>query len=170
MHGTKAPPMGADGKVGVTFMHEFSSSVRRFLSKIGFNYMAWAIVPDFALRSEFDETRSFIRYGTEPPNEIVRVRLRPILAEELLGGVKITEGHVVTLNANPDRDKVEALVTLFNVVRYSILLARTYKSLWFATGHHFDVRGRTIRKLRVQPELIVGTKSPEFGHPTVEKT
>jgi hypothetical protein len=63
--------MGTDGDVGVNFLHEFSSSVRR-LAKIAFNYMAWTAGPDFAMRSEFDTARAFVRDGTEPSNEIVR--------------------------------------------------------------------------------------------------
>lgn len=147
-HGTMGPPMGTDGKVGVNFIHEFSSSVRRFLAKIAFNYMAWAAGPDFALRSEFDTARAFVRDGTEPSNEIVRLRRKPILGEELLTGVKITNGHVVTLNSNPDQDRVEGQLTLFNALRYTIVLAPAYSWLWFVKGHHFDIHSRQIRKLR----------------------
>ena len=154
MHGTKAPPMGADGKVGVTFMHEFQSSVRPFLAKFGFNYMAWVAGAEFALRPEFDEARSFIRYGTETAKDIVRVLRRPILAEELFSGLKITDGHVIALNANPDQNRVEALLTLFNTMRYRVILAPAYSGLWFAKGHHFDIHSRRIRELRVEPELI----------------
>jgi hypothetical protein len=153
-HGTKAPPMEIDGKVGATFIHEFKSSVRRFLAKTAFNFMAWVAGPDFALRPEFDEARSFILYGTEPPKDIVRVMRRPILADELFSGSRITDGHVVTINANPDQDRVEALLSLFNSVRYRIILAPAYNGLWFAKGHVFEIRSRTIRELRVEPQLF----------------
>jgi len=148
-HGTMAPPMGTDGKVGVKFIHEFSSSVRKFLAKIAFNYMAWAVGPEFALRPEFDAARAFVRYGTEPSNEIVRLRRKPILCEELLTGIKITNGHVVTLNTNPDQDRVEGQLALFNALQYTIVLAAAYSGLWLAPkGHHFDIHSRQIRELR----------------------
>lgn len=43
---------GKDGKVGISFMNEFNSVVRRFLTKIAFNYMAWVRGPEFTLRQD----------------------------------------------------------------------------------------------------------------------
>jgi hypothetical protein len=94
---------------------------------------------------EFDEARSFVRHGTEPSKDVVRVMRRPILADELFSGSRITDGHVATLNANRDQDRVEAQLALFNSVRYRIILAPAYAGLWFAKGHVFDIRSRTIR-------------------------
>jgi len=145
--GTLAPPIGQDGKVGINFTHEFNVVVTRCLAKIAFNYLAWVAGPEFALRPEFDEVRSFIRYGIEPSGGIVYVSSRPILAQERFGGAKITEGHLLAVEAIPERHRVEVRLALFNGLSYRIPLSRSYGGIWFAKGHHFDIRSGEISEL-----------------------
>jgi|SRR5271157_16802 len=149
--GTLTAPIGRDGKVGINFESEFNSVVRRCLAKIAFNYLAWAAGPDFALRPEFDRVRSFILHGTEPSDEIVYLHKKPIVAQELIGGIKITDGHLVALEAMPDQHKVEVLLSLFNSLRYRIVLSSDYDGLWFAKGHHFDILSRKVSELAPTP-------------------
>jgi len=145
--GKRTPPMGKDGKVGIRFMNEFDAVVRRCLAKIAFNYFAWAVGGDFGLRSDFDHARSFIRYGTEPSKSIVYVGSRPILAEERLTGTQVTQGHLITMEALPDQGRVEVRLSLFNSLKYRIVLSYDYRGIWFAKGHHFDVQSRKCTEL-----------------------
>ncbi|MGB7555854.1 MAG: hypothetical protein WBM04_15895 [Candidatus Korobacteraceae bacterium] len=152
--GTCTAPIGRDGKVGIKFESEFNSVVRRCLAKIAFNYMTYAAGPGFALRPGFDKVRSFILRGTGPSEGIVYLRNKPIVAQELLGGIRVTDGHLIVLEAKPDQRKVEVLLSLFNSLRYRIVLSSGYSGLWFAKGHHFDIASGEVSELAPTPELV----------------
>jgi len=72
-----------------------------------------------------------------------------VLLEEQIGGGKVTNGHIVVVDWGIDPNQIVGRVTLFNTVRYSIVLSHKYVGLWFplGTGHHFDVTGKKISKL-----------------------
>ena len=153
--GTLSPPIGQDGKVGVSYINDFIASTRRLLAKIAFNYLAWVRDGDFALRREFDPVRSFIRYGTESSTGIVYFNTRPILANERLAGTQVTEGHIVTVEAMPEQRRIESRLSLFNSLKYKVVLSHEYQGLWFAKGHHFDVHSREVTELTSQATFIV---------------
>jgi hypothetical protein len=150
-HGTLTPPIGKDGKVGLNFVNDFNAVVRRFLAKIAFNYLAWVAGAEFALRSEFDGMRNFVRSGTEPSHGGVYVGPRPILAQEILGETRITDGHIITIEAKPDEHRVQAQLSLFNSLKYRIVLSGNYDGIWFAKGHHFDVQRWEVSELASTP-------------------
>jgi hypothetical protein len=145
--GVLEPPMGKDGKVGLNYLHEFNAVVRRCLAKIAFNYLAFVVGEDFARKPDFDAIRAFIRYGTEPENDLVRVSRTPILANELLTGAHVTNGHIIAVEALTDRRQIQARLALFNSLKYRIILAPNYGGLWFAKGHHFDIETRECTEL-----------------------
>src|SRR5260370_23623369 len=157
-HGTLTPPIGKDGKVGLNFMNDFDAVVRRFLAKIAFNYLAWVTGSGFVLRPELDGVRNFIRHRTEPSHGVVYVGPRPILAQEMLSGARITDGHIITIEAKPDEHRVHAQLSLFNSLKYRIVVCANYDGIWFAKGHHFDVQTWEVSELAstqvVQPVSI----------------
>lgn len=159
--GTMSPPIGTDGKVGVRYINDFVVSTRRLLAKIAFNYLAWVRDGESALRPEFDVVRSFIRYGTEPSAGIVYVNPRPILANERLTGSQVTEGHIVTVEAMPERHRIETRLSLFNSLKYRIVLSAEYQRLWFAKGHHFDIHTREVSELMSQATFFVSPGSSD---------
>lgn len=153
--GLMSPPIGKDGKVGINFIHDFVSTTRRLLGKIAFNYLAWVRDAEFTLRSEFDAIRSFIRQGTESSAEIVYFNTHPILANERLTGSQVTEGHLVTVEAIPEQHRIESRLSLFNCLKYKIVLSTEYRGLWFAKGHHFDIHTREVSELQPQATFVV---------------
>jgi hypothetical protein len=157
--GTMSPPIGQDGKVGVSYINDFVASTRRLLAKIAFNHLAWVRDGEFALRPEFDPVRSFIRYGTESATGIVYFNTRPILANEMLAGTQVTEGHIVTVEAMPEKRKIESRLSLFNSLKYRVILSADYDGLWFAKGHHFDVHTREVTELASEATFIVSPAS-----------
>src|SRR6266536_185534 len=157
--GTMSPAIGTDGKVGVRYINAFVVSTRRLLAKIAFNYLAWVRDAEFVLRPEFDAVRSFIRHGTEPSAGVVYFNTRPILANEKLTGLQVTEGHIVTVEAVPEQRRIESRLSLFNSLKYKIVLTAEYDGLWFAKGHHFDIPTREVSELMSQPTFVVGSGS-----------
>jgi hypothetical protein len=155
--GTLSPPIGKDGRVGVNFINKFVASTRRLLAKIAFNYLAWVRGAEFVLQPEFDPVRSFVRYGTESSTGIVYFNTRPILANEKLTGTQITEGHIVTVEGILEKHRIESRLSLFNSLKYRIILSTEYQGLWFAKGHHFDIHTREVSELASQPTFIVGS-------------
>jgi hypothetical protein len=152
---TMSPPIGTDGKVGVRYINDFVLSTRRLLAKVAFNYLAWVRDGEFTLRPEFDAVRSFIRDGTEPSEGIVYFNSRPILANERLTGTQVTEGHIVTVEAMPEQRRIESRLSLFNSLKYRIILSAEHQGLWFAKGHHFDIHTREVSDLASQATFIV---------------
>jgi hypothetical protein len=59
--GTMNPPFDGDGKVMLHVKYQVNRTVARCLCKIAFNYMALTCGETFALSSEFNELRKFIR-------------------------------------------------------------------------------------------------------------
>lgn len=144
--GEIAPPIGNDGKVGLNYLHEFTAVVRRCLAKISFNHLAFVAGDEFARKPDFDPVRSFIRCGA-PDEGIVLLSRKPILADELVAGRKVTDGHIVTVEALTDKRRIESRLALFNSFQYRIILASDYGGPWFAKGHHFDVHSKECTEL-----------------------
>lgn len=162
--GELSSPIGQDGRVGVNFINDFVASTRRLLAKIAFNYLAWVRGAEFVLQPEFDPVRSFVRHALESSREIVYFNTRPILANEKLTGTQITEGHIVTVEGIPDKHRIESRLSLFNSLKYKIVLSAEYQGLWFAKGHHFDIHSKEVSELAAQAEFIVGSVSnPALG-------
>jgi hypothetical protein len=151
--GVLESPIGKDGKIGLNYLHEFNAVVRRCLAKIAFNYLAFVAGEEFAKRPDFDAVRAFIRHGTEPENDLVRVGRRPILATELLTGARVTNGHIIAVEALLDKRQIQARLALFNSLKYRIILAPNYGGLWFARGHHFDIEARKCTEL-IQSQFV----------------
>jgi hypothetical protein len=147
------PPFGSDGKVLLNFEHELNLTIGRCLTKIAFNYLAWVAGAEFVLRSDFDRCRLYVREGVGPTGQIVYLKRGPILAQEIMGGGRVTDGHILTVEAGTLRTNVEAQLALFNSFRYRIVLASSYSGIWFAKGHHFGLGSRRASALLVT-ELV----------------
>jgi hypothetical protein len=147
--GTLNPPIGKDGKVALTFTNEFQVAVRRCIAKIAFNYLAYTMGADFVLRQDFDQIRSFVRYGAESAAGIVYLTQRSFLGDEYLSGVQITDGHIITAQWSSDNRSLIGKLALFNSLRYKVVLCPSYSGIWIeiSRGHHFDIHSRTVEEL-----------------------
>lgn len=126
------------------------SRVLRAVGKIAFNYLAFTQGTTFALSSDFDEMRAFIRGdGTKPAG---RVSLDPILANETRE-TRTHEMHVIL--AERDEREIWARVSLFNSFSYHFRVCR-HTAVWYAlhSGHTFDPIERKIHKLTPIPKSI----------------
>ena len=124
------------------------SIVQRCAAKISFNYLAWRVGPEFLLTQDFDQVRTFIRYGTLPAGPIVQISAEAVLADDS-PTVRQTNGHLLTVDWPSASRKIIGQVSLFNEIKYSIVLAENCSAVWrdVRSGHHFDITQQCVNPL-----------------------
>lgn len=143
-------PFGSDGKVGTNLVALFSEQIQRCIAKIAFNYLAKVKGTEFVLRSDFDDIRAYIRYGTKPRVKVVRPLRGSFLLEERHGQV-VTRGHILRVDWSVDKQSIVAQIALFNAMKYTVVLCNRYSGIWthdLAQGHHFDLDNHRIEPLQ----------------------
>lgn len=150
MEEVSIPPPPEGGVMTATRV-VLDSKIMRGLSKIAFNYMAYHTNPPFVLSEQFDEIRSFIRYGDheEKRDKFVLPNQPSILADDLLlkklriNGV-FTQAHIIAWER--DGDAVIARLSMFNRHTYRIVLCENYRRVIFdlKSCHLFDPERHTI--------------------------
>lgn len=143
------------GKVFVETTGKIDRTTQRTIAKIGFNYMAWQLGAAYALRSDFDVIRSFIRNGEVPPSRVVVPSSKPLLAQDTVH-LRQTTGHLVNLETQSGWRQLVAGVSLFNGITYSVLLAPRLSGVLrrVSSGHHFDFRNKKVDRLVGVPKEI----------------
>jgi hypothetical protein len=140
-------PYSGDGMVLIHAEHQNNRTVIRCFCKIAFNYMALICGEDFVLSSEFDDMRAFVRYDVGESTGRAFVKQKPIIAQEIISGERMTDGHVLGLEGRPKDRTIEAQVALFNSIPYRIPLG-DYLGHPFARGHFFCVNTWESSELR----------------------
>jgi HNH endonuclease len=143
-------PMTEDGTIQLQIAAQVDDTIFRAIAKIAFNYAAYVHGPGFVLRSDFDDARNYIRYGTHPRwTPVVRPFKAPILTDDL-PHFRQTNGHLITFDWNYKQTGLVAQISLFNAITYRVLLCPRYSGLWRGNvrrGHHFDIESRVISPL-----------------------
>jgi hypothetical protein len=146
-------PITDDGKVLVEIAAAVDQTIFRAIAKISFNYVAHQHGAEFVLRSDFDDIRHYIRYGTAPRwaarMPVVIPVHEPILFDDLRQ-MRQTNGHLVTFDWHAGQMGFMAQVSLFNTITYRVRICPAYNGIWtpdFRRGHHFDIEDRTIDPL-----------------------
>lgn len=152
--GSLKEPIAKDGTVGIQIAAQVDATIFRAIAKIAFNYVAYAQGASFVLRSDFDDLRNYIRYGTHPTwAPVVKPFKKPILADDL-PHFRQTNGHLITFNWNYRQKGLVAQVSLFNTITYHVLFCPDFSGLWhddMRRGHHFDIESRTVSPLTSTP-------------------
>lgn len=128
--------------------YTFNQVMQRCVAKIGFNYLAWACSPVFALNSSFDPIRSYIRFGEwKEASGPIYVGTDTMMVKEAMVGREV-RCHFIALRWH-SQDELHSVVSLFGVMRYVVVLARRYKSVWIDVhgGHFFDPKSHEIGRL-----------------------
>jgi HNH endonuclease len=146
--GTIDSPVSSDGTILLHVEHQNSPVVVRCLCKIAFNYMALTCGQQFALSRSFDDIRSFVRDDSGDAEGRAFVKRKPIIAQEIVHGERVTDGHVLTIDCRPHDRVVEVQVALFNSIHYRIPMCRDYLGHRFTRGHHFDVHSREVSEMK----------------------
>jgi hypothetical protein len=121
----------------------------RGMSKIGFNFLTHLEGADFALRSDFDSIRNYIRLGRAPQHRPVIVSKLAIL-DRNDGNYRQGQGHVIVLDWDKAQQGIVCLASLFNHLTYHIVLCESYSGVWHAlsAGRHFDLETLRITEVR----------------------
>ena len=145
--GVEDSPTEAPDTVLCQFEGKIDQVVRRAVAKIAFNYLARWQGANFLHRPEFDMARQYIRYGTLPDYEMMRVDEEAILDGEPLEGPRAL-GHIITAGWT-NVHSVLTQVTLFNWLTYRISLTKEFPDPRpeIRRGHVFDVANRRIHEL-----------------------
>ncbi len=77
--GQTPPPLPFGNDILVEIKSVFDDALRRCVSKIAFNYLAWTSGKEFCLSGEFNDIRRFVRYGERPGYRLIRASTNPIL-------------------------------------------------------------------------------------------
>jgi HNH endonuclease len=123
--------------------------ILRGVAKIALNLLAHLKGADFALRSDFDPIRNFIRRGAKPRQTPVIVTRFPILRGDD-AFYRQTNGHLVVLDWDEANLGIVCLVSLFNHLTYHVVLCPAYSGIWhpLSGGRHFDLQTLTISEVR----------------------
>lgn len=119
--------------------------ILRAVAKISFNFLAYVEGAGFALESDFDCIRKYVRWGVAPPNAPVQI-LKPLIPS---GGNALRPRHAVVLNWDIQNKGIACLVSLFGYLVYQVTLCENYPGAWrpLAAGRTFDVQTRIVSEM-----------------------
>lgn len=152
---TKGIPFRKGGKIASpedeeSVLCEIESTVdktiKRAVSKIALNYLAYWEGSAFVLQSQFNLIRDFVRRGHEEPYPLVTMTGDSVLADETDAR---RLGHAVTVNWASDGVSIVAQLSLFAWFKYSVCLAREYdgERREISRDHFFNIADREILEL-----------------------
>lgn len=127
----------------------------RAMAKIAFNYLAYTLGRDFALRPILDQARTFIREGSSSDALVNRVDRLTIYGDREEATRR--EGHVIALDLTSDGNSIVGFVEFFRDLTYGVRLG-TFKELAvpISAGHYFDITSMQVFKMdavRRPPDL-----------------
>ncbi len=127
---------------------QIDTVILRCMAKIAFNYLAKTAGDDFVRKRDFNSIRSYIRYGTAPNYDFLRISSPSMVAYDTLVYSQ-TNGHLVTVNWSPDDRDIVSKVSPFNHRTYIFRLAMSFSGLWrpIKSGHHFNIERRTVETI-----------------------
>ena len=151
--GKDAPMEMLSGKIKTQLTGIIDKPILRAVAKIAFNYAACLEGKQFVLRSDFDPIRRFIRLGEGDHKEFVRPGKGWILKAERRTGMRLTSGHLLALSWESPNHPIVAEVSLFNTVKYRVMLCKRYGGIWckIRHGHHFDIDAKIAGELHPFP-------------------
>ena len=147
----KDPPApGAEISVHAAF--DIDDIVKRVAAKICFNYMTAIHGRDFALGSEFNDIRAYIRYAVLGSVSFVHSTSDPILTDEIDADRRV-DGHLVTVGWSDGPGGILGQLSLFNSLSYRVILTTRYwgEKSDLHSGHFYSVRGWEVWPLGHAP-------------------
>lgn len=142
------PPL-ARGEVTTEVQATFDNLLARAVCKIAFNYMAKTQGTEFALRSEFDAARRYVRYG-EGKGDAFLTFEEGTRFRNAAGQPRRQSEHTLMLEWNGNREELIGRVHLFGETRYAIRLCTRWGGLWrqVMSGHLFDLESMEVTELQ----------------------
>jgi hypothetical protein len=141
-------PSGDNTDLGCEVTGQIDQIIFRSLAKIAFNYLTYWAGPDFVIGNPFDPIRRYIRFGEKASYPFVVIIEKAILGDEPIVG-KRRVGHLITLDWSKNKLSIVSQVSLFNLMTYSVLLAKDYSGNDFVyrEGSFFNIVDNNIYPL-----------------------
>lgn len=123
----------------------FDDILQRAIAKISFNYLSYWEKEDFAYNNSFNDVRNFILKGTRTSYPMISYDTESILADEK-SLTHSRDGHIITVNWTADGVSIVGQVSLYNLLRYKVTLARKFigEKRKIKRGHFFNVCDKRI--------------------------
>ena len=104
-------------------------TIKRAVAKIALNFFVYFMGIEFVSHESFSPIIKYIRYGCKEKYPFVMVNDQPILFDERKMS-RSRLGHIVTFNWASDGFSIVSQVSFFNMLRYSVSLAKEYTSIY----------------------------------------
>ena len=129
----------------------------RAIAKIAFNYLAYKMSRDFALKPIFDRTRAFIRQGSEATILVKKIPPMKIFGDREEAARR--RGHIVAIELAADGTTISGFVEFFGVMTYKVTLGKFGQlAIPISAGHYFDITSKQVipmDAIRPPPELWI---------------
>jgi len=119
-------------------------AILRALAKMAFNFLVQVRGAAFALKTDFDAVRDYVRNGTRRAGAPVEVI--PIRAPGQFN--RLRPRHAIVLNWDLQKTAILCVVTLFGYMLYRVTLCESYR-VWhpLSEGRIFDLQSRRVRRV-----------------------
>jgi len=125
--------------------------IKRCMSKIGFNYLAFAVTEklhtsDWLLRPDFDVVRDFVRQDDATVTPCVSTEIELEAQRHMGGETQVPPGHCATVAWSRHGADVEANISLFSEFSWRVTLSRSFGGVtWdLRSGHFWDFETRRV--------------------------
>lgn len=129
----------------------------RAIAKIAFNYLAYKMSRDFALKPIFDRTRAFIRQDSEATILVKKIPPMKIFGDREEAARR--RGHIVAIELAADGTTISGFVEFFGVMTYKVTLGKFGQlAIPISAGHYFDITSKQVIPMdatRPPPELWI---------------
>ncbi|NKB47202.1 MAG: hypothetical protein GKR77_05375 [Legionellales bacterium] len=138
-------------EIHVSMEIKIDKFIKKSITKIAFNYFSYFNKVDNLISQEFDKIREFILKDEDM--DLVKVSQEPVLFDESLSRKRL--GHIISVDKDSDGNIV-SYVSLFNVFKYTVLLAKMPINLRVKTGmgHFFSLERKTILEIKKSSLII----------------
>lgn len=143
------PPF-ARGEVTTEVQARFDDLLARAICKIAVNYLAKTQGAEFALRTEFNAVRQYVRYGTGKGGAFLSFDQDTRFRNAARQARRVVE-HTLLLDWNGNPEELIGHVHLFGETRYAVRLCTHWTGIWreIKSGHLFNLESKEITKLGV---------------------
>ena len=152
------PPDAERGVPEVLEEYTVPPVVRRAVSKIAFNYLAFRLGRELVLMPAFDPIREFIRNGTDPSVPPVHVSHQlPFRTDR--PPEERPQVHFVAIDGHGSHRNLLGVVTLFGYHGYTLVLAENFKGPWpdLPLAHLYNLKTLSVSEMEPQ--------GPRWRHP-----
>jgi hypothetical protein len=127
----------------------FDTQLSRGVAKIALNYLAKLQGSDFAMHSDFDPVRRFVRFGETAPSKLVRL-YDPAAFHTARGPAPSHRGHLLAMSWDTaNRCVLVAFSPFLETKTYMVMLAEDFRGVWREIGaaHFYDLEDKRAYRL-----------------------